>query len=316
MPDDPYRPLIVSDKAAGRRADVFLALRFSDWSRTTFARWIREGRVVSEERSLKPSTTLRLGERLRVYVPGIAPVEAPPELPPVLWEDPRLIALNKPPGMLMHPVGQKWAWSLLGAVREARPGAHIDLSHRLDKETSGVVMVSKDEAANRHMKQSFEQRKVGKIYWAIVRGVVPWEEERLDAPLGHAAGSKVNLRVGVVEGGDRALTRFKVLRRMAAHSLVACKPLTGRTHQIRVHLEHLGFPILGDKLYGQPDEVWLEHLAHGVTDAVRAAIGFPRHCLHARALVFPHPESGQMVRVKAPLPADMRALVRGEAPRW
>lgn len=316
MRDEPFRPLLIGDKAAGRRVDVFLALRFNDWSRAAFARWIKEGRVVSEDRPIKPSSTLRMGERLRIYVPGIAPIEAAPEMPPVLWEDELMIALNKPPGMLMHPVGQKWAYSLLGTVRTARPGIHIDLAHRLDRETSGVVLVTKDPSADRHMKACFQSRAVGKIYWAIVRGLVPWEEEIVDAPLGHKPGSRVNLRIGVVEGGDHAVTRFKVVRRMAEHTLVACKPLTGRTHQIRVHLEHLGFPILGDKLYGQPDDVWIEHLANGPTDAVKAAIGFPRHCLHARGIIFPHPTSGQKVRVKAPLPDDMKAIVLGATPSY
>lgn len=316
MADRPYRPLLITEKAAGRRADVFLALRFSDWSRSAFSRWIKEGEIVSEDRSLKPASTLREGERLRVYVPGIAPVVAAPELPPVLWEDDVMLAILKPPGMLMHPVGQKWAWSLLGAVREARPDAHIDLSHRLDKETSGVVLLSKTVEANRAMKDAFMTRRVGKVYWAIVRGVVPWEEQTLDAALGHREGSLVNLRVGVRPDGDRAVTRFRVLERMADHTLVACKPITGRTHQIRVHLEHLGFPILGDKLYGQPDTVWLEHLKDGATDAVKAAIAFSRHCLHARSVVFPHPVTGQMVRVKAPMPDDMRAVVHGATPTW
>ncbi len=122
--------------------------------------------------------------------------------------------------------------------------------------------------------------------------------------------------MGVHPDGAHARTRFKVLSRLGEHALVGCKPLTGRTHQIRVHLDHLGFPILGDKLYGQPDGIFLENLRVGPTDRVRAAIGFPRHALHARSLAFPHPRSGQVVRVRAPLPADMRAIVEGGTPAW
>jgi 23S rRNA pseudouridine1911/1915/1917 synthase len=301
----------IGDRAAGRRADAFLALRFGDWSRAAFARWIREGRITSDSRSLKPSSTLRLGEVLRVNVPGIAAVEAAPAMPPVLWEDEQLIVVDKPAGMLMHPVGQRWAWALVGLVREARPDAHIDLSHRLDRETSGVAILTKHEDANRAMKVAFTRRNVSKTYLALVRGVVDWEQTTCEGPLGHAPGSAVNLRQGVVPDGDPASTRFEVVQRLAAHTLVRCRPLTGRTHQLRAHLEHLGFPILGDKLYGQPDAVFLALLDGGPTEEILATIGFPRHCLHAESVAFPHPVTGQIVRVRAPLPADMARVVEG-----
>ncbi|MFZ5479425.1 MAG: RluA family pseudouridine synthase [Myxococcota bacterium] len=310
------RVVPVTDRAAGRRLDVFLSLRFSDWSRTELTRWIKQGLVVSDQRTLKPSTTLRLGEVLRVYIPGIAPTEEAPPLPPVLFEDDWLMVVDKPAGLLMHSVGQKWAYGLVGLARGARPDCEcVDLAHRLDRETSGVVVLTKTHYANRHLKDMFQARKVSKTYWALVRGVPGWEETACDAPLG-AAGAEVELRQGVRPDGAPARTRFKVLERLAGHALVACKPLTGRTHQIRAHLEALGHPILGDKLYGQPDDVFLEQLRVGPTDRVRAAIGFSRHCLHARGIAFPHPHTGQIVKVKAPLPADMRAIVEGAPPAW
>jgi 23S rRNA pseudouridine1911/1915/1917 synthase len=319
--DAPHRILPITDRAAGRRADVFLSLRFNDWSRTALAGFIRSGHVVSDSRPLKPSSTLKQGEVLRIYIPGIAPHDEQPPMPPVLWEDEWLLAVDKPSGLLMHPVGQKWSWGLVGVVRRARPGADIDLAHRLDRETSGVVIVTKHADANRHLKKMFSERKVGKVYWAIVRGTPTWDEHTCDAPLGHAAGSEVVLRQGADVDGAVARTRFKVVHRIPnnggpAYSLVACKPLTGRTHQIRAHLEHVGFPILGDKLYGQTDDVFLELLDKGATPRVRELIGFPRHALHARSIAFPHPKTGQIVRVRAPLPPDLRAIVHGGAPIW
>jgi RluA family pseudouridine synthase len=314
--DAPHRVVRITDRAAGRRVDVFLSLRFSDWSRSLFARFIRSGHVRSDLRTLKPSSTLREGEVLRVYVPGIAPADNPPPLPTILYEDDWMLAIDKPPGMLVHPVGQRWAYALIGIVRRARPDAIVDLSHRLDRDTSGVVLLTKHPDANRHMKTIFAERKVGKTYWALVRGAPGWDETVCDDPLGHAAGSAVELRRGAAADGDSARTRFKVLRRLAGHALVGCKPLTGRTHQIRAHLECIGFPILGDKLYGQPDDVFLEILDAGTTPRVRAAIGFPRHALHARSIAFPHPRTGQILRIRAPLPADMRAIVGGAAPAW
>lgn len=315
-PDRPHRVVPVPDRGAGRRLDVFLQLRFPDWSRSTIARYIRSGHVVSDRRGLKPSSTLQEGEVLRVYIPGIAPLDAAPPMPPVLHEDDWLLALDKPAGLIMHPVGQKWAWGLVGVVRRARPDAAIDLSHRLDRDTSGVVVLTKHPDANRAIKQAFMDRKVGKVYWALVRGVPAWDETVCDAPLGTALASAVMLRQGVNPAGAPSKTRFKVIHRLEHHALVACKPVTGRTHQIRAHLEHLGFPILGDKLYGQPDDVFLEILDHGVTDRVREVVRFPRHALHARSIAFPHPRTGQILRVRAPLPPDMRAIVNGAEPVW
>ncbi len=314
--DDPHRAMRIMERAAGRRADTFLSLRFPSWSRTLFARWIREGLILSDERALKPATVLRLGETLRIWAPGIAPTTAAPSMPSVLYEDDWLIAVDKPAGMLVHPVGQRFAWALIGTVRVARPGVRIDLSHRLDRETSGVVLMTKHEDADRAMKQAFAARKVKKTYQALVRGVVPWDSRAVSAPLGHAAGSIIKIRRGEAADGDSAHTDVTVLQRMAETTLVECQPVTGRTHQIRVHLEIAGIPILGDKLYGQPDDVFLELLDHGPTERCRAAIGFPRHALHAHALAFPHPHTGQMVKVRAPLPADMQAIVDGAAPSW
>lgn len=317
-PGETCRVVPVTDRAAGRRLDVFLSLRFSDWSRANLARHIKAGLVVSDERGpLKPSTTLRLGETLRVYIPGIAPTVAAPAFPPVLFEDDHLLAVDKPAGLLMHSTGQRWAYGLVGLARDFRPDAEfIDLAHRLDRETSGVVLLTKTSAANRKMKEVFQARLVSKVYSALVRGVPAWDQETCDAPLGSAIGSEVGLRQGANPEGATACTRFEVLARLDAHALVGCKPVTGRTHQIRAHLEILGFPILGDKLYGQPDDVFLENLRAGATPRVRDAIGFPRHCLHARTLAFPHPLSGQMLKIHAPLAPDMQAVVDGSRPAW
>lgn len=311
----PHRVLEVTERGAGRRVDVFLTLRFSDWSRSQFARFIREGLVLSDSRTLKPSTTLHVGEVLRIYARGLAPTEAPPPMPPVLYEDEHLLAVNKPAGLLMHSVGQKWAYGLIGLARGARPDAAIDLAHRLDRETSGVVLLTKTVESNRLMKELFSERKVGKVYWALVRGTPSWDELTCEAPLG-AAGREVELRQAARPDGAPAKTRFKVLRRLDGLALVGCKPFTGRTHQIRAHLEEVGFPILGDKLYGQPDHVFLEHIRQGVTDAVRAAIGFPRHALHARVLTFPHPFTGRALRLTAPVPEDLAAILAGARPTW
>lgn len=304
------------ETSAGRRLDVFLSRRFPEWSRSQIARHIREGLVEGDRRSLKPSTSLRAGEILRVYVPGIAPTGAPPPMPDVLYEDEHLLAVSKPAGLLVHPVGQRFEYGLIGVVRDARPGKVVAPAHRIDRETSGIVLIALSGETDRRMKLAFKQRRVQKSYLAIVRGSPSWDTLTVDAPIGKCGG-ELELRRAVRDDGDPSCTHFEVSARISPTlTLMLCRPITGRTHQIRVHLEHAGFPILGDKIYGQPDDVFLEGRSQGATDRVRAAVGFPRQCLHAATLGFVHPYTGVDVLVVAPLLPDMAAVVGGAEPAW
>ncbi|MEL6348861.1 MAG: RluA family pseudouridine synthase [Myxococcota bacterium] len=312
------RSIDVDERAAGRRVDVYLAARFSSFSRTTIAQHIRAGRVLMGGRRLKPASILALGETLEIFIPGIAPERPPPPLPPVLYEDDRLIAFHKPAGMLAHPSGERFVWGLIGLARRARPNAHIDLVHRLDRETSGVMVMTKDAEANVILKKSFMERTVEKEYHAIARGEIDWSVREVQAPIGEAVESAVRLRRAVTPTGKHAHTTVRVLSRMSGYTLVSCKIHTGRTHQIRVHMEHIGHPLLGDKLYGQPDEVFLSWLQAEKTanNPLRQRLLFPRHALHAQLLRLPHPDDGQPFGIEAPLPADMRAIVDGKSPTW
>lgn len=304
--------------ASGRRADVYLSEHFPRWSRTKAARYIEEGLVRSETRpSLKPSTLLREGERLRLLVPGMIPTGAPPPLPPIVYEDDRLLVFNKPAGMLVHPAGERFAYALIGLVKAARPGDRMDLVHRLDRDTSGVLVLTKDREANAALKHvlKHQHHRIDKQYLAITRGVVPWEEEDCHLPVGVATGSLVRLRRGVIPDGDASRTTFRVVQRLEGHTLVACRLHTGRTHQIRVHLEALGYPLLGDKLYGQPDEVFMHYLDHGDDARVRAAVPFPRQALHAWRITLPHPD-GHEATFEAPLTPELQAVVDGAPPGW
>ncbi len=321
VPLDPGKPWarVVQCKHPGRRADVWIAARFPRWSRTQAARFVRDGLIWSLDRpDLKPSALLRDGERLRVNVPGVAPDGPPPPTPAVLYEDSRLLVVNKPPGMLAHPVGERFAYAVVGLIRVARPGALIDLVHRLDRDTSGTLILSKDRAANIVLKKAImeDHVRVVKEYLAIVHGHPTWTEHESHEPLGKDPASGVELRRSVRPDGDASRTAFRVVQRLAAHSLVACRLFTGRTHQIRVHLHALGHPLLGDKLYGQPDDIFLEHLRQGPTARVCAAVGFPRHALHAWRITLPHPDDGAPRTVEAPLPEDMGQIVAGAVPSW
>ena len=310
------RSVYINSKGAGRRVDVYLTARFPIFSRSAYSRWLKEGQVLRDGRPLKPSSILHVGDVLHIYIAGIAPETPEPPVPPILYEDDRLIAVSKPSGLLCHPAGHRFAWGLIGIMKRARPRDTIHLVHRLDRETSGVMLLTKDRPANAWMKKVFRERQVRKVYQAIARGVIPWETKDIDAPIGPVSGSAVNLRRGINEvEGLPSRTTVKVLQRMANHTLVSCRIHTGRTHQIRVHMEHIGYPLLGDKLYGQPDEVFIHHLDCGDDQWVRDRVGYPRHALHAWMLSVPH-FNNQLLTIRAPLPADMAALVAGEAPAW
>lgn len=315
----PVRTLHIPDRGAGRRVDQFLALRFRTLSRTAAARAIRAGLVTSAARPIKPSSLLRAGEELHVRIPGFAPDGPPPPFPQVLFEDEAILVLNKPAGILVHPAGDKWAWAIIGMVKEARPGCRVDLVHRLDRDTSGVLVLTKDLDANVFLKERFRVRAqaLNKIYLAVVRGQPDWDHREIEVPIGDDARSEVRLRRAVCADGQQAWTTVRVVERMPTRglTLVSCHIHTGRTHQIRVHLEHVGLPILGDRLYGHDDDVFLEWLEEGATPEVRRRVGYPRQCLHAWRLSLPHP-SGATLDIEAPLPSDMAALRDGAVPSW
>jgi len=291
------------------RADVYLSTRFEGWSRSKVARAIRGGEVTSDRRPLRPSSILKAGEVLSIATPDYAPQSAAPPCPPVVYEDTRALAFDKPAGLLAHPVGRRFTWGLINLARARYPGEALHLAHRLDRETSGVSLVARGDAANRSFKASFKARLARKTYWAIVRGEIPWDARAVDAPIGDDVESPIRLKRAVTADGQPALTRLRVLSVGGGLSFVSCRPETGRTHQIRVHLDHLGFPILGDRIYGQPPEVFLSIFEGRPLPDLRARLRHPRHCLHARALHIPHPDGGEIV-ARAPLPDDFAWLLR------
>ena len=309
------RSIFVRSDGDGRRVDQYLALRFPRFSRSRIQRMIKQGEICRSDGPLKPSSTVSPGEELMVNAPELAPPGPPPPLPTVLFEDERILAVCKPAGMLAHPAGMTFTYGLVGIARAARPDHSVDLAHRLDRETSGINVLTKDKVANAFLKAAFYDKKPQKTYHAIVHGQPDWDRQLVDGPIGGASGSRIRIRRGVNPEGLPASTEVEVLKRMGAYSLVSAKPRTGRTHQIRVHLEHLGFPILGDKMYGQPDDTFLNVLDYGVDSSTRKATGFPRHALHAAAITIPHPDGGS-ITIEAPLEPDMAAIVAGDLPCW
>ncbi len=299
-----YRILEVPYTGDGMRLDRFLSGFFIDRSRSWMVRGIRDGLVRDPSgRPLKGSSRVRTGDRLHLFLPDIAPTEPPPPFPEVLHEDDRVIAVAKPAGLLAHPAGTRFTWALISMAKLRWPDQRVDLVHRLDRDTSGVILLTKDREANVFLKEAVAKGKVHKEYLALARGSIDWDQRDVIAPIGFR-GETIRIQMAVRDDGLPAHTTFTVRGRCPTLSLVHCLLHTGRTHQIRVHLDHVGHAILGDRLYGVPEEVFLDSLENGVSEATITATGAPRHALHAHRTVVPHPDGGDL-EVVAELPDDM-----------
>jgi 23S rRNA pseudouridine1911/1915/1917 synthase len=295
----------VAPDDAGSRLDVVLAGAAIGLTRSRARHLIDGGQVPVAGAPRKPGYLVRAGERIVVdTLPDPTPSRAEAEALPVdvLYEDADLVAINKAPGMVVHPAPGRWhgtlvnallhRWGALPAGESVRPG----LVHRLDRDTSGVIVVARTAEALDHLARQFQRRTVEKRYLALVRGVVARDELVVDAPVGRHPTDRKRMSTRT-RAGRRALTRVRVLERFAGASLVEARPETGRTHQIRVHLAARGHPILGDQVYGRP----------------RAGTPPPiaRQALHAAELVVTHPRRGDRVAFAAPLWPDMeQALAR------
>jgi len=303
-PPPPHRTLEIPDWAAGMRVDKYLARRFPNRSRTWIARGIRAGQVRDTA-----GVTLRAGSRLKerqtllLFLPGIAPTEGPPPLPAILHCDDRVIVLDKPAGLLAHPSGYDFAWAVIGLAKDRWPDDRVDLVHRLDRDTSGAIVLTRDLDANRFLKEALKAGDCDKEYQALCRGEIPWTDRILDGPIG-PDGGVIRIKMAVKDSGQSARTDVEVLRTQPAMSHVRCRIHTGRTHQIRVHLDRAGFSLLGDRMYGLPPEVFLHTLEHGPDSWVRQQAGAPRQALHAARIRVPHPDGGTL-DVASPMPADM-----------
>jgi 23S rRNA pseudouridine1911/1915/1917 synthase len=297
------RVFTVAPEEAGERLDRYLSARIGQFSRALVQRLIDGGSVKVDEMTVRRSHRLREGERIEVDVPQALPARAEPEDLPlrVLVEEEGFVVIDKDPGIAVHPGRGRAGGTIAnaiafryGALRLTGAGYRPGIVHRLDLDTSGVMVVAKTETAHAKLADAFEKRRVEKEYRALVHGAPEHDERRIDLPLGldHADAVRHAVRH---DSGRPATTDVHVLERFghaAAH--VACRPLTGRTHQIRVHLAATGHPILGDTLY-----------ARGLHSPVAVA----RLMLHASRLVFPHPETGEPFAVEAPLPADFAAAL-------
>ncbi len=295
----------VEPQYAGWRLDRYLQLRIKRLSRTRIAEMIRRVLTVNGVPPRKPGVRVKRGDQILICRPH--PVE--PDVPRNVQElsrGPGYLAVAKPAGLPVHPTARYLRNTLTEVMRQRfGPESGLQMAHRLDRETSGVVLFGVGPGATRRLKLSFQEGLVRKTYLALVHGDMA-SERLVDAPLGPARGSVIRLRMGVRPDGHPSRTRFVPLRRFGDHTLVQAHPETGRQHQIRVHLEHLGHPVVGDKIYGHPDSFFLALLEKGVPPD----LPMERHALHAVSISFPLPDGppGE-ARVNAPIPEDMRDLM-------
>lgn len=308
VPEIP-RQATVPDTAAGRRFDVVLAELFPEFSRSRLAEWIKSGDARLDGQAVKPRDPVRGGETASLNVVLETQTHALPEDIPleVLYEDADVFVLDKPAGLVVHPGAGNPTGTLVNALLHRDPALsalpRAGIVHRLDKDTSGVMVVARTLPAHTALVAQLAARDVHRQYLAIVVGAL------VSGGTANAAidrHPRDRLKMAVREDGREAVTHYRLRERFRAHTALECRLETGRTHQIRVHMVHLRHPILGDPLYGGPLK-----LPKGATEELTAALrAFKRQALHAETLAFEHPVSGEQVEVSAPAPADMQELMK------
>ena len=300
---------VVPDGAAGRRFDAVLAELFPDFSRSRLAGWIKSGDALLDGKPARPRDPVYGGEQVTlVAVLGIETEAVPQDIPlDVLYEDDAVFVINKPAGLVVHPGAGNPDGTLVNALLYRDPSLNAlpraGIVHRLDKDTSGVMVVARTLPAQTRLVEMLSARDVHRQYLAVVAGALV-SGGTADAPIDRHPRDR--LRMTVREDGRDAVTHYRLRERFRAHTALECRLETGRTHQIRVHMQHLKHPIIGDPLYGGALK-----LTKGASDALVAALrGFKRQALHAEVLEFAHPLTGAPVRCEAPAPEDIRALMR------
>ena len=303
-----FRRVTVSPEQAGRRLDQAAADLLEKFSRSRLKVWIESGALTLEGRQAAPKTRVRQGEEIVLQVvPESAVVVAPEAIPlDVIYEDDALLIVDKPSGLVVHPGAGNPAGTLLNALLHLDPNLaalpRAGIVHRLDKDTSGLLVVARTLKAHRALVRNLQRREIRRAYEAVCQGVLTGGGE-IDAPVGRHSTHR--LRMAVVAGGRPARTRYRVIERFRAHTRVSIELVTGRTHQIRVHFAHIRAPLVGDPLYGGRPR-----LPKAPRPGLRRVLQrFPRQALHARRLEFSHPESGDRLALESPLPADLSGLI-------
>lgn len=313
-----FREFVVPHSADGLRIDLFLTQSCDGYSRTQIRQSVQNENAEVDGRIIRPSFKLQAGQKIRFRIPPLPSDETIPENIPldILYEDDGLVVVNKPPGMVVHPARGNWTGTLTSALAfrfqslsdvggPTRPG----IVHRLDRDTSGVIVIAKTNAVHIRLGQQFHDREVQKEYFAITSAPIDRDRDVIDAPIGRHPyqRDKMTIREGHISSRP-ASTFYEVLERHGRFTQVRLKPKTGRTHQIRVHLAHIGCPILCDRLYAGHSEI-TESMLRGKSKQETEPVLLARQALHARSLSFLNPQTGQQMTFEAPIPQDLQRVL-------
>ena len=274
------------------RLDALIAKEKEELSRTMIQKLIEDGSIQVNGQTKKASYKVQLGDKITIKIPEIKEIDLKPQEIPIeiVYEDNDIIVVNKPKGLVVNAIMAICKDSLSGIGGELRPG----IVHRLDKDTSGLLIVAKNDKAHIKMSEAIKNREVKKIYIALVRGVVKEEEATINMPIGRS--TKDRKKMAVTKKGKEAVTHFKVLKRYPKYTLLEVKIDTGRTHQIRVHMAEIGHPVVGDMVY-----------SNGKNE-----FGVEGQMLHAKVLEFVHPITGEKMHLEAELPQYFKEIIEGE----
>lgn len=301
--------LTIPGDLAGRRLDQALAELLPDFSRARLQQWIKQGQVTVNGAACRAKDAVHGGEQVKLQAEFEVQTDWQPQAIPldIVYEDGAILVVNKPAGMVVHPAAGNPDGTLVNALLHYAPEleqvARGGIIHRLDKDTSGLLVVARTPVAQKYLVELLQARQMHREYEAVVTGVLT-AGGTVDAPIARHPRSR--LRMAVVPGGKEAITHYRVIERFRAHTHIRCLLETGRTHQIRVHMAHIHYPLLGDPVYGgrlklppQADEAFANTLR-----------GFRRQALHAACLELAHPISGEAMSWRVPLPQDMQQLLR------
>lgn len=290
----------IHEQQVGERIDKVLITVNEEWSRTQVQQWIKEGRVFVNENNVKANYKCELFDKIDIHIPELKELDVVPEQMDldIYYEDKDVLVINKPSGMVVHPAPGHMSGTLVNGILAyckdlsgingvLRPG----IVHRLDKDTSGLLMVAKNDVAHERLVNQLVERSVTRKYVAIVHGIIPHDYGTIDAPIGR--DQKDRQSMAVVDGGREAITHFKVLDRFENFTFVECQLETGRTHQIRVHMKYIGYPIAGDPKYGPKKTLSMEGQA-----------------LHAAILGFQHPRTAEYLEFEAVPPQEFQKVIQ------
>jgi len=308
--------LVVDESQAGARLDWFLAQQFTGYSRVLLRKVINAAGVTVDGKRVKAAYHLRAGERISIVMPELDRAGPEPENIPldILFEDAAIAVINKPPAMVVHPAKGHWAGTLTAALQfhfdqlsshggPTRPG----IVHRLDRDTSGVMVIAKTDSVHMHLAAQFESRTVEKEYFAITIGAPNHDRDMIDLPIGAHPYQREKMAIRREHTTSReAQSFYEVSERFAGFAAMKVLPKTGRTHQIRLHLASIGCPVLCDRLYGGRATITRGEISR---DAEDTSPLLERQALHARRLKIEHPTTGETLEFIAPLPADLEVVL-------